>query len=667
MDPDLTRAETPAAHAPTRSTDDRRARGITWRSVLLGFLLAGGLACLTPYNDYVVGNTYIAGNHFPIGAVAVLLVLSLLSLATYRLRGRPLLHPRELAVIYIIIMITSGIPSSGLLRYTVPVLTTPFYYATAGNQWAKLFYDYIPAWLAVSNQEAANWFWEGLPEGSWLPWRDWWYALSHWLIFISAMWLMMVCLASLVRKQWADRERLTFPLIQFPLEVIRTDERGPSASFFGNRLVWMGAGAVFLIHVINGLHQNLPAIPQIPTFWDLNQQLPDRPWDATVPVYLGLFFSAVGFGYLLPLEVAAGFWGSVLYIKIQAIVLSALGYEGSSAWGGVISEIGQRQQMGSLLVLAGIFLWLLRGTFVDAFRNAFTRRSRVDDRGEPIGYRPAMLGLMLSLVVQFVWLLAAGMTPAMTFFFLLSFIAICLVLTRIIAEAGMLMIHLSFAPTDYLLMLGGTNAVGPANLTILTFVDCALTFDLREFLMPSALNGFRMSEQAGVSARRLTPLLATALFFVLLVTAPVFLITFYKPGAIQVANVVELAYHPRRFFETLGSRLQNPEQPTLLQYLSMVTGGVIVAALAWLRLNFVWWPVHPLGFVMATSWASLNLWFSLFLGWLFKLLTIRYTGLRGYVQFRPFFLGMIMGDVMGGVLWQIAGFFTKVGIMVTVN
>ncbi len=643
-------------------------RGISARSVLLGFVLAAGLAALTPYNDYVVGNTYIAGNHFPVGAVAVLLLLSLLNLLAHRVRRKTLFSTRELAVIYIIIMVTSGIPSSGLLRYLVPVVTAPFYFATPGNQWAKLFWDYIPPWLGVSNREAANWFWEGLPAGSSIPWGEWWFTLSRWFVFVGAVWLMMFALAALVRKQWADRERLTFPLVQFPLEVLRGDERGPSAAFFSNRLVWIGAGTVFLIHIINGLHRHFPAIPEIPTFWTLDQYLPDRPWDAAVPVYIGLFFSAVGFGYLLSLEVAAGFWFSVIFIKIQGVLLSLLGYEGSSAWGGVISEIGQREQMGGLLVLAAMLLWFLRGTLADAFKRAFTRSPQVDDAGEPLSYRFAVFGLLGSLGLGYCWLVAAGMTPPFAVLFLVAFVSICLVLTRIIAEAGMLMIHLSYWPVDYLLMFGGTNALGPGNLTALTFVDCALTFDLREFLMPSLLNGFRMSEQSGVSTRKLSRLLAVALVFVLLVSLPAFLITFYRPGAIQVANVDQIMYHPRYFFDMLASRLQNPaEHPTGVAYLSLAVGGAMVAALAWLRLNFVWWPIHPLGFVMATSWASLNLWFSLFLGWFFKLLTIRYTGLRGYVQFRPLFLGIIMGDVLGAVLWIIVGFFTGVGIMVTVN
>jgi hypothetical protein len=640
-------------------------RGITARSVLLGLILAGALAVITPYNDYVIGNTYIAGNHFPIGAVAVLLLLSLTNLAVRRIRGRGIFHLRELAVIYIIIMVTSGIPSSGLLRYLIPVTTMGTYFASPGNQWQKLFWDYVQPWVGV-DKETANWFWEGLPSGSAMPWGVWVYVLSHWMIFVFALWLMMTSLSALARKQWADRERLSFPLVQFPLEVLRDDGRGPSVSFFSNRLVWIGASAVFLVHILSGLHRNFPALPAIPTFFNLNESLSDRPWDAITPIYIGIFFSAIGFGYLLPLEVAAGFWCSVLFIKAQGFVLRMAGYEGGSAWGGVISQISQAEQMGGLLAIAAVLVWFLRGTLADAFRNAFSRAPKADDGAEPLSYRFAALGLIASLIVQAFWLRAAGMTLPFIPLFLIFFISICLVLTRIIAEAGMLMVHLDFKPVDYLLLFGGTNTLGPRNLTTLTFVDVALTFDLREFLMPSMLNGFRMSELSGISTRKLTPVLAVSLLFVLIVAVPAFLLTFYVPGAVQTGNVGEIMF-TRDFFSVLGTRLQTPEQPAAPQYIANVAGVVIVGLLAWLRLNFVWWPIHPLGFVMATSWASLNLWFSLFLGWFFKLVTIRYTGLRGYVQFRPLFLGVIMGDVLGAVLWQIVGWFTKAGFMVTVN
>jgi hypothetical protein len=201
---------------------------------------------------------------------------------------------------------------------------------------------------------------------------------------------------------------------------------------------------------------------------------------------------------------------------------------------------------------------------------------------------------------------------------------------------------------------------------VLTFVDCSFGWDLREFLMPSVLNGFRLAEFQGIPTRRMVPVMAVALLVCLLVSVPAFLITFYKPGAAQSGNFEHIYSHPHRYFVALASHLETPAGPSNLQYLSMLFGGLTVAALSWLRLNFVWWPIHPLGFVMATSWASLNLWFSLFLGWLLKLIIMRYGGLRGYVQFRPLFMGIILGDVLAALLWIIVGLATGVGFMVTV-
>ena len=640
-------------------------RGITWRSALLGLILAGGLCALTPYNDYVIGNTYIAGNHFPVGAAAVLLALSLLNLLLRRLRGRLLLTAQEITVVYIIVMVTSGIPSTGLLRYLLPVLTTPYYFATPGNRWEHVLWGHIPQWLGVSDPLASSWLWEGMPVGAHLPWGPWWLPLFRWAVLIAALWLLMLSLATLVRKQWADRERLAFPIVQFPLEVLRPSDGTPALAFFRNRLVWVGTGAIFFLHLLNGLHQHFPAIPNIPTFWDLDYYLTDRPWSAMAPLYVALFPAAIGFAYLLTLEVAAGFWVATLFLKAEGVVLSSLGYEGASAWGGVISQVTRHEQMGGLLVLSLVLLWSLRGTMAKSLRSIFTPSKTADDAQEPLSYRFAAAGLVCALAVAFAWLVAAGMEPLPAAGFLLVLAGIYLVLTRIVAEAGMLMVHLSFTPADYLLAFSGSAALGSASLTVLTFVDCALTWDLREFFMPSALNAFRLAEQSGIRTRKLSGLIGAALVLCALIAVPAFLYTCYHSGAASTA--ISLGSHPRRFFAALASQLENPSRPANVKYLSMAAGGALVAMLTWLRAYFVWWPIHPLGFVMATSWASLNLWFSLFVGWLLKLLTIRYFGLRGYVQLRPLFMGIIMGDILAAVFWIIVGLFTRVGIMVTVN
>jgi len=646
--------------AQTRRAMSRTETGITWRSVAIGLVLSSGLCALTPYNDYVVQNTYLAGNHFPVGAAFVLLALGLINLLASRFRG-PLLHKGELAVIYVMIVVTSGIPSSGLLRYLLPSLVAPRYLSDPGNQWDTLIWPRLPEWFRIESPETVNWFWEGLPEGATVPWSTWMRPLFHAAILVGALWLMMVCLAALLRKQWVDRERLAFPLVQFPLAVIREETH-----FLRSRVVWIAAGGVFLVHLINGLRRYYPALPGIPTFWSLDPYLVNRPWEAAQPLYMAIYFSGLGFAYLLSQEVAAGFWMCVLLVKIEGVVLSMLGYEGTSSWSGTISQFTTGQQMGGLLVVGAVLTWSLRGTWAEAFRASFRGSVGADDAAEPLGYRFAALGILVSGAIATAWLCAAGMSLLSALALLGVFVCMCLVLTRIIAEAGMLMVNFEYWPANYLTLFGA-SAFSPGSLTGMTLLDCTFSFDMRELLLPSVLNGFCLAEQSGVSTRKLSGIIGVALLLCLVVSIFAFLSTIYSSGALNNIGIVNLSRQPREIYGRLAERLLDSRQSPSVQWTSLASGGGLVAALVWLRLSFVWWPIHPLGFVMATSWAGLNLWFSLFLGWLIKLLTIRYTGLRGYVRLRPLFLGLILGDVLGAVFWICVGFFTKVGIMVTVN
>ncbi len=46
-------------------------------------------------------------------------------------------------------------------------------------------------------------------------------------------------------------------------------------------------------------------------------------------------------------------------------------------------------------------------------------------------------------------------------------------------------------------------------------------------------------------------------------------------------------------------------------------------------------------------------WSGVFLGWLLKILIIRYGGSRLYRQAKSFFLGLIIGEVFAAVFWCI--------------
>ena len=90
---------------------------VTRRAAALG-LLAGALLCaVTPYNDNKIGATNLAGNQFPVGALFVLFLLAIpINAFLRRFAARFILTRPELLTVWTLILVASGIPSSGLMR-----------------------------------------------------------------------------------------------------------------------------------------------------------------------------------------------------------------------------------------------------------------------------------------------------------------------------------------------------------------------------------------------------------------------------------------------------------------------------------------------------------------------------------------------------------------------
>jgi hypothetical protein len=90
----------------------------------------------------------------------------------------------------------------------------------------------------------------------------------------------------------------------------------------------------------------------------------------------------------------------------------------------------------------------------------------------------------------------------------------------------------------------------------------------------------------------------------------------------------------------------NPAAQTL-------TGAAIAAALSFLSLRYMVWPIHPFGYLLCFNWGIQQTWFSLMLGWLSKTLVLRVGGARLYRQSRSAFLGLIFGEIWAIGFWMI--------------
>ena len=80
---------------------------------------------------------------------------------------------------------------------------------------------FAPLWLVVSNQQVLYGYYNGASTLYQSPVIHAWLSpVLWWTAFIVVLILVMVCISVIVRTQWADRERLSFPIIQLPLAMI---------------------------------------------------------------------------------------------------------------------------------------------------------------------------------------------------------------------------------------------------------------------------------------------------------------------------------------------------------------------------------------------------------------------------------------------------------------
>ena len=82
-------------------------------------------------------------------------------------------------------------------------------------------------------------------------------------------------------------------------------------------------------------------------------------------------------------------------------------------------------------------------------------------------------------------------------------------------------------------------------------------------------------------------------------------------------------------------------------------GFGVVTVLSFLRFRFAWWPLHPVGLLTAYGWPMKCIWFSIFIGWMLKVIIVRFGGMDLFRAARNFFIGLIIGEAGAAGFWLI--------------
>jgi len=300
----------------------------------------------------------------------------------------------------------------------------------------------------------------------------------------------------------------------------------------------------------------------------------------------------------------------------------------------------------------------------------FTERPWSAMRPLRFDYRPEILGLgyVLGTIVGIgailAWCHYAGMSliaAGVYFVFLFGF---AITYLRVRCETG--------TPSTWLFpyyqarkipvaLLGAERWLqigGPSTMTVWAM----LFFLSRGFFFSSsawALEGYRAAEELRARARDWAIGGLIAVVLGLLMAWWMHLDTYYEYGG----NVVEsggVAGGPRtrltvNEYQSTAASIARPAGPDRPRSLAMGMGALITTVLVLLRIRYLRFPLHPLGYALAAAYSG-QIWGGFFAIWLLKGAILRFGGVRTYKRLTPAFIGLALGHFFTmGIAWAAIG------------
>lgn len=624
-------------------------RGITWRSLLIGFFLIPLNSYWIVQSEAVWWGTYLTIASLFFNVTFTLIILVGLNALLKQFFPKSALSQGELITIYVILCMASSVAGNNFLEALVLSIGHGFWFATPENEWAELFFRYVPDWMAVKDKGVLQGFYEG--ESSIYIGKHilaWLRPLALWGAFAIVLLFTLLCVVVLVRRQWTEREKLSYPIIQLPLALTQD---GTGRALFSNRLFLLGAGLAAVLTLINGLHFHYPAVPNLRLRTEIGHLFTERPWNSIGWMPLAIYPWVLGITFLIPLDLSFSVWFFYLFSKFQRVISGFLGWSSLPGFPYLF-----QQTTGAWIGLFLIAVWLTR----KHLKNVLVQTMGIRKRGpagsdtDMVSYRSALIWFALGLCFLVLFAVAGGMSFGVALFFMVLLVGLEITITRMRAELGPPIHEVELVGPDSILVTSlGTQGLGGKNLTIITylyFTDRVVA----SHTMPHQLEGFRMASMLGINSKRLTVTMMASIVIGVISALWALLHSAYRSGVDSgFTAYVGIGWEA---FNRLGWWLQNPFGTNYPQLGFIGVGLFSSLAMMFLRSRFLWWPLHPVGYALSTSgWIINYIWFSFWLSWLMKWIILKHGQLQGYRKLKPFFLGLIVGEYLVGCSFNLVG------------
>jgi hypothetical protein len=586
--------------------------------------------------------------------VFILAALLVLNALVRRIRPRAALSPGELLTVYIMLALASAITGHDMIEVLTPILAHAYYFARPENSWATEILPHLPGWLTVSDSQALTEFYTGTGTlYSAHNLRAWGGPVLWWTLFLTTLGFMMLCCNTLLRRQWTENEKLSYPLVMLPLEIVN-----PRTQLFTTRLFWIGVAVASILEVWNGLAYLFPSLPMLPlknsgSAQNLQTYFTTPPWNAIGWTPVAVYPFGIGLGMLLPVDLLFSAWFFAWVWRLERVFGAAVGYSDIPGF-----PYTEEQSFGAYIGLAVFALWTSRSHFIRIWRGLFDRTLDLHDAQEPLPYRWAVVGLMLGSIALFAFCRAAGMSPAFIAAFFLIYFTLAIAVTRMRAELGPPAHDLhQGGPDSILTAIMPSNQIPRSDLSMFSLFY-GFNRAYRSHPMPIQLEGFKIAERTEGRYRPLFWAMLLAIGFGALCAFWADLDQTYRAGAAEkiAPPNVQLIFGGEPW-NRMHSWIKTPTSPQqqFNTRAAILVGFFLTLLLNTLRVRIGWFPFHPVGYAVSSSWSLSLLWLPLLIAWIIKALLLHYGGLRAYRQVMPFFLGLVMGECVVGSLWMLIG------------
>jgi hypothetical protein len=514
-----------------------------------------------------------------------------------------------------------------------------------------------------------------------IPWLEWIPFISFWSILNILFAFYFISIASIFRRQWMELEKVPFPHTMAAYELVRNMQSQTTQPERYQRFLTRP----FILGVIIGFVIMMPIVlvgmfswfPDI-FGWRVNTcatgcwyVTPDSPLAGIAGIgCLNKHPMVMALSYFVPLNILQStliFW-IISLILIQ--MLYAIGYytgiEGvcgcpRAGTGGPMVDPPLRlyalTHAGGLIGLVLLYLVLTRSYVLATIRAALGRGELHEhENEEPMPYKIAYIAIAISFVLIAALFMISGISFIAAILIPISAFIFWFAQVRMVGLAGIGARGNRFGSFFH------RSLLWPDVPTPMTR-DCYLSTQFARNLggdtpsdgwagLWSGFMSFRMASLMGTNNRNVLKVLLTSTIIAAIMTHVAFVWVGYEFGASKLpaisGSIGSDWYACSATPETWNKRnLGWDAMPNVL------AGMAIVGALSIVHARFVWFPLEPIGFIIAFSMDSYR-WgmpTPFAVAWVAKLLTLRIGGSKTYEDYGiPVAGGIVVGSLIASLI-----------------